>query len=52
LPGLLRGPARYSDLDDFASGAGSTLLTDRLRRLIEAGVVTRSAEATPGLPTV
>jgi DNA-binding HxlR family transcriptional regulator len=50
--GLLRGPARYSDLDVFASGAGSTLLTDRLRRLIEAGLVERSAEAHPGSPTL
>jgi DNA-binding HxlR family transcriptional regulator len=50
--GLLQGPKRYSDLDTFANGAGSTLLTDRLRRLIEAGLASRQAEATPGSPTV
>jgi DNA-binding HxlR family transcriptional regulator len=50
--GLLRGPLRYSDLDTFVSGAGSSLLTDRLRRLIEAGLVSRSAHASPGSPTV
>src|SRR5262249_61089335 len=40
---LTNGPQRYSDLRTFMVGSGSNLLADRLRRLADVGIVTRSA---------
>src|SRR5437763_14512106 len=45
---LLRGASRYGEIDRFVSGAGSNVLSDRLRRLIEAGMVSRMAPPEPG----
>lgn len=52
ITGMLRGASRYSELDRFVSGAGSNLLSERLRRLIAAGIVSRSAPPQPGSPAI
>ena len=48
---LMAGPKRYVDLQAFLRGAGSNVLSDRLRRLVEAGIVGRSAGDVPGSDT-
>jgi DNA-binding HxlR family transcriptional regulator len=48
---LLDGPKRYADLEAFLRGAGSNVLTDRLKRLAESGVVGRSTGDVPGSET-
>jgi DNA-binding HxlR family transcriptional regulator len=48
---LLGGPRRYADLQVFLRGAGSNVLADRLRRLVESGLIGRSAGASPGSDT-
>jgi DNA-binding HxlR family transcriptional regulator len=48
---LLDGPKRYADLHAFLRGAGSNVLTDRLRRLAESGVIGRSTGDAPGSDT-
>jgi DNA-binding HxlR family transcriptional regulator len=48
---LLDGPRRYADLQAFLRGAGSNVLTDRLRRLSESGIIGRSTGDTPGSDT-
>ena len=45
---LMNGPQRYSDLRDYMVGSGSNLLADRLRRLADLGIVTRSAGSRAG----
>jgi DNA-binding HxlR family transcriptional regulator len=45
---LMNGPQRYSDLRTFMVGSGSNLLADRLRRLADVGLVTRSAGSRAG----
>ena len=40
---LMNKPQRYSDLRPFMVGSGSNVLADRLRRLADLGIVTRSA---------
>jgi DNA-binding HxlR family transcriptional regulator len=44
---LLRGDCRYTDLLDGLPGIATNLLTDRLRDLEEAGIVTREAAPPP-----
>jgi DNA-binding HxlR family transcriptional regulator len=48
---LLDGPKRYADLQNFLRGAGSNVLSDRLRRLADAGIVGRSTGDVPGSDT-
>jgi DNA-binding HxlR family transcriptional regulator len=48
---LLDGPKRYADLQAFLRGAGSNVLTDRLKRLAESGVIGRSTGDIPGSET-
>jgi DNA-binding HxlR family transcriptional regulator len=48
---LLDGPMRYADLQAFLRGAGSNVLSDRLRRLAESGVIGRSTGDAPGSDT-
>ena len=48
---LLGGPKRYADLQAFLRGAGSNVLTDRLTRLAESGIIGRSTGDTPGSDT-
>jgi DNA-binding HxlR family transcriptional regulator len=48
---LIDGPKRYADLQAFLRGAGSNVLSDRLRRLAESGIVGRSTGDTPGSDT-
>jgi DNA-binding HxlR family transcriptional regulator len=48
---LMDGPKRYGDLDAFLRGAGSNVLTDRLTRLAESGIIGRRAGDTPGSDT-
>jgi DNA-binding HxlR family transcriptional regulator len=48
---LLDGPKRYADLQAFLRGAGSNVLTDRLTRLAESGIIGRSTGDTPGSAT-
>jgi DNA-binding HxlR family transcriptional regulator len=48
---LLDGPKRYADLQAYLRGAGSNVLTDRLRRLAAAGIIGRSTGDTPGSDT-
>lgn len=45
---LMNNPQRYSDLRVFVSGSGSNLLADRLRRLADLGIITRSAGSRAG----
>jgi DNA-binding HxlR family transcriptional regulator len=45
---LMNKPQRYSDLRVFVSGSGSNLLADRLRRLADLGILTRSAGSRAG----
>jgi len=44
---MLRGPSRYTDLQQGLPGIATNLLADRLRDLEEAGVVTRQEAAPP-----
>ena len=48
---LLGGPKRYADLRSYLAGAGSNVLSDRLRQLAEARVVGRSTGDRPGAET-
>jgi DNA-binding HxlR family transcriptional regulator len=48
---LLDGPMRYADLSAFLRGAGSNVLSDRLKRLAAAGVIGRSTGDAPGSDT-
>src|SRR5262245_2527918 len=48
---LLDGPMRYADLSAYLRGAGSNVLTDRLKRLAEAGIIARSTGNAPGSET-
>jgi len=48
---LLSGPKRYADLRAYLAGAGSNVLSDRLRQLAEARVVGRSTGDRPGAET-
>jgi DNA-binding HxlR family transcriptional regulator len=48
---LLDGPKRYADLQAFLRGAGSNVLTDRLKQLAQSGVVGRSTGDAPGSDT-
>ncbi|WP_052668417.1 winged helix-turn-helix transcriptional regulator [Nitriliruptor alkaliphilus] len=43
---LLMGPARFRDLQHGLPGIATNLLTERLARLAELGIITRSTEAT------
>lgn len=45
---LMNKPQRYSDLRVFVSGSGSNVLADRLRRLADLGILTRSAGSRAG----
>jgi DNA-binding HxlR family transcriptional regulator len=45
---LMNKPQRYSDLRVFVSGSGSNVLADRLRRLADFGILTRSAGSRAG----
>ena len=45
---LLTGPKRYTDLKDYLAGAGSNVVSDRLRLLAAEGIVERSAGHAPG----
>ena len=47
---LLSGPQRYTDLKVYVEGAGSNVLGDRLRRLVQDGIVGRTAGSEPGSP--
>jgi DNA-binding HxlR family transcriptional regulator len=44
---LLRGPCRYTDLQDGLPGIATNLLADRLRELEEAGVIERETAPPP-----
>ena len=44
---LLRGPCRYTDLQDGLPGIATNLLANRLRDLEEAGVINREAAPPP-----
>ena len=48
---LLDGPKRYAELAAFLRGAGSNVLTDRLKQLAKSGVVGRSTGDAPGSDT-
>jgi DNA-binding HxlR family transcriptional regulator len=48
---LLSGPKRYADLKAFLAGAGSNVLSDRLRQLADAQIVGRRAGDRPGTDT-
>jgi DNA-binding HxlR family transcriptional regulator len=48
---LLDGPKRYVDLQAFLRGAGSNVLTDRLKRMAESGIIGRSTGDAPGSDT-
>lgn len=45
---LMNGPQRYTDLKVFVRGSGSNVLAERLRRLADAGVVTRTVGTRAG----
>lgn len=45
---LMNQPQRYSDLRTFVSGSGSNLLAERLRRLADLRIVTRTAGTRAG----
>ena len=45
---LLGGPKRYADLRVFLAGAGSNVLSDRLRQLADAQIVSRRTGDRPG----
>src|SRR5690242_12627810 len=47
---LLRGPSRYTDLQNGLPGIATNLLADRLRDLERAGIVSRE-EAPPPIAT-
>ena len=44
---LLRGPCRYTDLEDGLPGIATNLLADRLRELEAAGIIEREAAPPP-----
>jgi len=48
---LMDGPTRYAYLQAFLRGAGSNVLSDRLRRLAESGIVGRSTGDASGSDT-
>jgi DNA-binding HxlR family transcriptional regulator len=48
---LLGGPRRYSDLKQLVSGAGTNILSDRLRALAANGLVSRTTGNEPGSET-
>lgn len=48
---LLGGPKRYADLRIFLAGAGSNVLSDRLRQLADAQIVSRRTGDRPGSET-
>src|SRR6516165_4295481 len=45
---LLGGPKRYSQLKQLLTGAGTNILSDRLRGLAANGLVSRSTGNAPG----
>jgi DNA-binding HxlR family transcriptional regulator len=51
LMALLGGPRRYSELKQLVSGAGTNILSDRLRALAANGLVTRTTGNAPGSET-
>lgn len=48
---LLSGPKRYAELRSYLAGAGSNVLSDRLRHLAEARIVSRTTGDRPGAET-
>src|SRR5262249_52927392 len=48
---LLGGPKRYADLRIFLAGAGSNVLSERLRQLADAQIVSRRTGDRPGSET-
>ena len=48
---LLSGPKRYAELRSYLAGAGSNVLSDRLRHLAEARIVGRTTGDRPGAET-
>jgi DNA-binding HxlR family transcriptional regulator len=51
LMALLGGPRRYSELRQLVSGAGTNILSDRLRALAANGLVQRTTGNAPGSET-
>src|SRR6516225_2622625 len=51
LMALLGGPRRYSELKQLVSGAGTNILSDRLRALAANGLVQRTTGNAPGSET-
>ena len=51
LMALLGGPKRYTELKQLLTGAGTNLLSDRLRGLAANGLVTRTTGNAPGSET-
>jgi len=48
---LMTGPKRYSELKKFLAGAGTNILSDRLKRLAGDGIVGRRTGDAPGSET-
>src|SRR5215475_5726634 len=48
---LMNGPKRYSELKRYLAGAGTNILSDRLRQLAGSGIVSRSTGNAPGSDT-
>src|SRR5215813_6251934 len=48
---LLGGPKRYSELKQLLTGAGTNILSDRLRGLAANGLVSRTTGNAPGSET-
>jgi DNA-binding HxlR family transcriptional regulator len=48
---LMSGPKRYSELKKYLAGAGTNILSDRLRRLASDRIVGRSTGQAPGSET-
>ena len=51
LMALLGGPKRYTELKQLLAGAGTNILTDRLRGLAANGLVSRTTGNAPGSQT-
>ena len=51
LMALLGGPKRYTELKKLLAGAGTNILSDRLRGLTENGLVSRATGNAPGSET-
>ena len=51
LMALLGGPKRYTELKQLLTGAGTNILTDRLRGLAANGLVSRTTGNAPGSET-